>query len=181
MSNEMTSTRPWDRQPDETDKSYSAFQMYLTLPQKGGAGTKRSLATVAKMLNQSANGTCENWSAKYNWISRCAAYDLYMATAMVSIEETTLKSFQQNTILKMGEQLAVLNEIIDVELNKYRETQRRGEDTSLKELKNIVDTLKTKDDLARRMAAMPTQFMAEKPDDKTQGDEDIVYVIGGAT
>lgn len=58
----------WERQEGETQKAWEAFCIYRDL------GADRSIAKVGKKLGKSA-ALMERWSAKYEWVSRCAAWD----------------------------------------------------------------------------------------------------------
>ena len=58
----------WERQEGETEKAYSAFKMYLEMPE-------RNLTKLAKHLSKSRQNI-SNWACKYDWKSRAAAYDL---------------------------------------------------------------------------------------------------------
>ena len=72
-SNPTEPTMPvWSRMPGESAKAYKAATMYFELR------ANRSLATVAKNLpnNVSQNG---RWSKRWNWVSRAAAFDDYLA------------------------------------------------------------------------------------------------------
>ena len=60
---------PWEQQNGEGAKAFEAFCIYRDL------GPSRSLAKVAKRLGKS-NTLIERWSAAYDWVNRCNAWDL---------------------------------------------------------------------------------------------------------
>ena len=61
---------PWDRLPTETAKSYIAFAAYLETGSLRDAYRQRSGNEKATNLP----GYWSNWSTKYNWVSRRAAF-----------------------------------------------------------------------------------------------------------
>lgn len=66
--------RPWDRQPGETSKAYEAFSTYMNL------GAQRSTNKTAQTLGKSKT-LMDQWSAKWNWPERAAAWDSIPARA----------------------------------------------------------------------------------------------------
>ena len=58
----------WERRPDETSKAYEAFCVYRDM------GTSRSIAKVGAALGKN-RVTLEQWSSKYSWVKRAAAWD----------------------------------------------------------------------------------------------------------
>lgn len=73
MSNNRTRKKPYDRQPNETDKSWAAFCMYRDM------GRERSLEKLRQKRTEEgiANGSSVlgSWSVKHNWVERCSAFD----------------------------------------------------------------------------------------------------------
>lgn len=59
--------RVWDRQPEESEKAYSAFKIYLEM-------SERSIKNVAEKLLVSVQHI-RKWANKYDWKGRVAAYD----------------------------------------------------------------------------------------------------------
>ena len=67
----MTDTpRRWDRLPAESDPAFEAFAAYLDTGSLRDAYRQRS----GKAQATAAPGAWTGWSAKYNWVSRRAAY-----------------------------------------------------------------------------------------------------------
>lgn len=178
MTQEMTTRKSWERLPEETPKAYAAFSLYLQMPPYGEPGERRSIANVAAKLGLSATSGVELWSAKYNWGERTAAYDSYRTNSAITVKETALAEFQQNIVIVMGQQLAVVNEILDRAFNEVRTKQQAGEPTDANEVKKLIDAWEKKDNMARRLAGMPTQYTTERA--LPEEDEEKVYVIGGA-
>lgn len=61
---------PWERQPEETEGAYAAFESWLN-------SDKRQLKDFPS--------TARNWSARYHWSHRAHEYDVYMSR--VDLEE----------------------------------------------------------------------------------------------
>lgn len=64
----VNTPEPWERQQDETSKAYEAFSVYRDL------GTNRSITKTAQTLNKNRT-TIAEWSTKYEWVKRAAAWD----------------------------------------------------------------------------------------------------------
>lgn len=64
-------SEPWDRQPGETDKSFAALGVYLSL------GPWRSLRAACEKIygKTTVLKQVEIWSVKFNWVKRAAAFD----------------------------------------------------------------------------------------------------------
>ena len=61
-------TEPWERQDGETAKAFEAFAIYRDM------GPDRSLRKVVQSLNKNLT-TIAEWSSKYEWVKRAAAWD----------------------------------------------------------------------------------------------------------
>lgn len=75
MSEDKNQTAPiWDRQEGETAKAYAAFCAYRDY------GIDRSIQKVVNKYIENAWSMplLLRWSAKHNWVKRCAAFDSYM-------------------------------------------------------------------------------------------------------
>lgn len=64
--------QPFEQQPGESLKAFSAFKAYLDL------GDRRSLVALAEKL-QKSRSLLERWSSKYGWPSRVLAYYAHLA------------------------------------------------------------------------------------------------------
>ncbi len=63
----------WERQPGESTKAYNAFCAYRDL------GPERSLEKAGRTLDKPRTKQyLGEWSVKYNWVKRSAAYDDYI-------------------------------------------------------------------------------------------------------
>lgn len=69
----QNNTKPWKRLPTETSKQYNAFCIYRDL------GPGRSIQKVANKRSGSGGlSKLKEWSSKYLWIERAAAYDEHL-------------------------------------------------------------------------------------------------------
>lgn len=73
----------WERRAEESAKAFEAFVAYREL------GATRSLAAVGHRLGKST-ALMERWSAQYDWVDRCHAFDIAMDRAR------TEKVFESN-------------------------------------------------------------------------------------
>lgn len=64
----VNAPEPWERQPEETPKAFEAFCVYRDL------GPERSIAKAGKRLGKN-RVTLEQWSSKFDWVKRTAAWD----------------------------------------------------------------------------------------------------------
>lgn len=58
----------WDRQPGESAKAFEAFTVYRDL------GPSRSIVKTGRKLGKN-RVTLEQWSSKFSWVERSAAWD----------------------------------------------------------------------------------------------------------
>lgn len=68
-----TKSKPYDRQPNETDKSWAAFCVYRDM------GRDRTLEKVDQNKTQTRQkrslSYLKEWSVKHSWVKRCSAFD----------------------------------------------------------------------------------------------------------
>lgn len=65
---------PWMRQPNEGTAPYEAFRVYLN------QGAARSHPKVCEEVGKSRQ-LITDWSAKWNWVERCRAFDVHLEEA----------------------------------------------------------------------------------------------------
>lgn len=144
---------PWDQQPDETHKSYQAFQIFLEL------GLRRKLKDVARIwsnkemdreealrqqLTRGQVANIERWSRYNRWMARAEAWDRHLAAAR---RDAMLE--EQRTMVKRHADIAVMMQ--GIALDKMRITD--GEDLSVREaLQMIRDAV----DIERTARGVPT-------------------------
>lgn len=71
---------PWEKQKGESAKAFAAFAIYRDL------GPNRSLQKASQAIAETAPRRkvetilqqLKEWSAKYGWVDRCDAYDVYV-------------------------------------------------------------------------------------------------------
>lgn len=70
-----TLVKAWERQEDESQEAYEAFELYLEL------GAQRSLVKVAKRVGKS-HALIERWSRRDQWQRRVLLYDRWRARVL---------------------------------------------------------------------------------------------------
>ena len=68
----MSGLSPFEQQPEESAKAFTAFSVYLNL------GPERSLAAVGQKLGKSI-ALLERWSARWRWSERAHAHAMRLA------------------------------------------------------------------------------------------------------
>ncbi len=169
----MSETFIWERRSDETAKSYRAFQTYLMMPVFGEG--KRSLENLATKLGLKSITSPAKWSSIYAWQERAAAFDAYSGNRELVVAETGIDNYRQEVARSLGEQLVVLNEIIDTALKSYRNYGNKNIPIDPADINKLAIAIEKKDSLARRLGGMPTHFTTETGQDL--GD-DATYIIG---
>ena len=59
----------YDRQSNDTDKSWLAFCKYRDM------GSDRTLEKLRLTIGKGSVRSLEMWSSKYSWVERCRAFD----------------------------------------------------------------------------------------------------------
>lgn len=80
---------PWDQQPEEGSKPFSAFRRYL---EQGPE--ERSIRRVAEELEKSET-LIGRWAAKWDWVERVSAWDRHMLDVMREATETEISEMAQ--------------------------------------------------------------------------------------
>ena len=151
--------KPWDRLPNEGDKPWSAFQIFLNLP------APRRLQEVADRVGHSTKDLVARWSSKFSWTERAGYYDnALMGIPTPAERDETLAMLQTNVLIDAKSDYEILR---DVWLDTVHAMVESDVAPSAKELKDMADARKSIDLMARRMARMPTTI-------RPAGEEDGV-------
>src|SRR5262245_21823147 len=86
---------PFEQQPGESDKAFSAFSAYLAL------GPKRSLSKAAAATNRNKD-QLGHWSQRWHWPARAAAYHAHMGLIERQATEDLVRA-KSHDWLKMHE------------------------------------------------------------------------------
>ena len=110
----------WEKKLDETTKAYKWFCSYRDL------GPERSLVKVAQNAGKGKNYKVqlERWSLKYDWVSRCEAYDTYLeGEKRASQEDAILEASRRHIIVaeKLMEKATARLKTLDPESMTPRE------------------------------------------------------------
>lgn len=91
----------WEKLPGENTNQYAKFCAYRDMAyQDGKRLNKRSLRKLATQLNLSTARPLETLSKKFDWVSRCEAYDLEL--------DRRAREAQEMAIVKMREDHAAI-------------------------------------------------------------------------
>jgi uncharacterized protein YjcR len=104
---------PWEKQPGESFKAFTAFALYRDL------STTRSLAKVAESLGKSV-GLIERWSRRDDWQRRVERYELYRDRLRREENETAQE--QANRLHQAAGAL-----MVTAGLNRLRGAPARGD------------------------------------------------------
>ncbi len=89
--------QPWERLPGESSRAYGMFTEYRLM------GPGRSLAKLVQKLGKKRGykSQLEEWSKKYDWVSRCQAYDDHEAREreeqLEKIRRSAVRSYTGHT------------------------------------------------------------------------------------
>jgi hypothetical protein len=170
--------RAWDRQADETDKAWHAFNVHLR------TGPGRTLAGTAEALGK-APGYREHlkrWSARYDWRMRAAVYDEWLEARVHERYADDVAEMNQNHVrLAKAAQALVArtlqhySERDTARLSELRRRQREGEPISDQllrpslqpnELARLMDTAVKVERQAAGLSAQPTGELEQLSDDE---------------
>jgi hypothetical protein len=104
--------RPWDRRANEgeTSTAYERFVAYLELP------PRRSLTKLAAALSESGSRSCSRgrlseWSRKWGWVERAAAYDDYRLAKAMEGRERAQEEARQRAFNRLNYHMQLLEDI----------------------------------------------------------------------
>ncbi len=170
MSNEI-----WKRLPDEPVRAYDAFIKYRSLEPNGDGMNKRTIDNVRILLGRKSMSGLEQWSAKFNWVERAAAWDEKRHNDIIKLQDVDAVRYRQAVVDTLLLQLAPLDKLINSEINSALEEQAQGERVNAVTLKRLLEAVTMADNLRRRAAGMPTVFTREKSDGE---EETMTFMIG---
>lgn len=163
----------WEQLEKESAKAYNAFRTYIELPIKSTNGLSRSVQSVQIKLGYKSKSTLDVWASKYNWVERAKAYDAHIAQNSLVLRQDEVEVYRQYIIDRRTAQLAVLDDAIEKELLALR----NKEESSAMDILRLAKAMREIDDMARRLANLPTNLTTEKVPIDT--GETYVYNIGG--
>ncbi len=175
----------WKKLPNETAKSYKAFTIYRGLPlgKLSDPKNSRTLFNVTIKLGlaprkeKSPASTIETWAAKYHWKERAEAYDAHMENISLTVVERGLEDYQKEVIERGTLQVIALQEIIEKTLSGMMAGLAKEILPTPMNIQRIAKAVETVDDLARRMAQLPTSYKSEEVEEKEL--EGQIYLVGG--
>jgi hypothetical protein len=162
----------WERQENDTPRSFSAFQIYLKLP-----SGERSLHRVAAALGHSADTQVEKWSSRHRWRERVDAYEDYVANSALAVRVVGLTEYQKSVSEQLTMGLAASYEIVMTLLGTVRDKIANNEPVDTRDVTRLISSLNEIDTMHRRNAGMPTVYKNETVSEPDRSDEE--FIIGG--
>lgn len=168
--------RAWHRLPDENSASYQYFMRFANLPVE-----VRKVSLFAQQAGKGVN-YFRTMSHKYKWTYRARKYSEYLfeTSATSAIETKTtffydLQSAQQFTLDTGYEDASALREVWKELLQEQRPN------LTVQDLKTMIASRKTIDDMLRRASHLPTSVsgtVGNVSDQQIKEDEPTTYVLG---
>ena len=150
---------PFERQPDESAKAFTAFTAYADM------GPKRSLAAVGQTLGKSV-GLIERWSRRHDWVNRTRALEAHLAAVeRESAEAKALAKAEERTRRRdelLEQEWAVHDDCIRAgkeALKRFHENARRG--APLADVSRIFEVASKLGRLATGLATDRTEITGE--------------------
>jgi len=149
--------REWHRRPEETDRAYRAFNLYLNQPPPRSLNFVRNAGYSPTSVNK--------WKNEQDWIKRSIAYDNYRADSIMD-KDVGMASLYQQKVTEAGlEDMQLLRgmwmeaaQLIQQDINN-REEQLGDERISAAQIMSSISTLAKArldiDKLSRLAARMP--------------------------
>lgn len=203
-SSMLASKPPWERQDEDTNYSWAAFQIYRDMPPIGDKKKRRSYGNLARLIGHKSETTIQGWARDGHWRKRVLAYDEFMGSGKVAVKAMVLEEYKQKITEELTDQVRVIKDTANTVLAEVQRRVATGlTEMSAKELQDVIRVLKgstevvrVADDLARRSAGMSTAYKSEHTEevapeqteymvsyDKpriavTEEDDDETYLLG---
>ncbi len=87
----MSTKKAWQKIAGETQKAFEAFEIYYQ------AGSNRSLSNTAQNLHKKV-GSIRDWSEKFDWVERAAAYDDWRNEKHLQTLETKIEKSAEKEV-----------------------------------------------------------------------------------
>ena len=108
------SGNPWDQQPDEPDKWYGRFKVYLQLgPTRSVRATAHASGMQARNLPYGEGGPWSEISRKWHWRQRANAWDVHQRELLAVSERNTRLALRGRRIERMEDYLEAICEVLD--------------------------------------------------------------------
>jgi hypothetical protein len=142
--------RPWERQPAEDDEQWRCFQNFRDqVPPRrmAHAGVKRA-------------ADLSTWYNDHRWKERAAAYDRHLDEIRREQREAIHKLTEQERATRQLGQLAMVQDIIDLELSKLWADAKRSEAFGLVKVSDLNKLLNSAITLERLVRGQSTENVA---------------------
>lgn len=146
----------WGKQPWESAKAYASFCDYLEM------GTSRTLEKLAKMQGRASPRWLGEWSTKYHWQERVAAYQAHLDMAGVRAQEEAHQQALQMYLSKQrtihAESMSACSRILRI-ANSVLDDVEQGKIAGF-EARDIPGLLRAVSQIADSMSASEARILA---------------------
>lgn len=173
-------TTAWSQRPNESEKAYQGFRTYLELD------TPRTLGAAAEKLGKHVS-QMNQWSTKYQWLSRAQQYDAWVAGQTDNARAEALVLFQGQVLMDEVSDYQTLTTIWNEMVSRFIETGGflvAGDEVeglpptteeTLKQFKHLAQIRLVIDNMARKAAKLPNTYRASEV--KSDGGKALDEVI----
>lgn len=159
----MVDEKPiWQRIEGETDKAFDAFCKYRNL------GADRSIEKAFQQYQNSTKtvpGYWKEWSAKFDWVERAAAYDEYLLDEHRRELEKRRKVVQQNE----WNDYVALRKGVDKRIKAMEDTNWTN--TTSENINSLLSLIQAVDDYSRRVVGLPDKITKSETDVTSGGEK----------
>lgn len=143
--------KAWEKLPDETDKAWQAFLVYLDLT------PPRTYQQAADKMGRGVD-MLRTWGRKYHWVARSLAYDnSLMQIATLEEKKEAIAGLQQGILV---DERLDYERMRDTWVNMWDALFADGT-PSVRELKQLVEAREKLAQMIRRTARMPLTYQPE--------------------
>jgi len=148
----------WERHPGETSKAYAAFCIYRDM------GVERSYRKVLQVMDRTI-GTIQEWTTKWQWVDRAAAYDDHLDR----IKRKKAEQAIEKMIERQANQATALAQVMTLPVSKLIDRLNNDEQFAKKFAKQVQD-LPAKDVIKMISRCGPTWASAVKVERLARGE-----------
>ena len=145
---------PWEKRDDESVKAYSAFCVYRDSP----ISNRSQRATCIGFYGEVTSGktrTIEAWSAKFDWVRRAQAWDLY--------KEQESRKMQIESIAKMNERHnGIADKMLTLAVNRLNELMNTDDTDDRLTPADLVAIINSATKLERTSRGQPSEIIEER-------------------
>lgn len=174
----MNNAYIWEKQPNETSKSFKAFTLYRDLGESRSIEQAWILYRKGKKRVKKFAGYFGKWSTDFNWVSRAQAFDAHQHQLIREKTNERIIDAKLDHISNMVDRVDLLYERWDILFKQYNSLQVTQERVQTlpdgtkevtkfvgvksSEFFKLIKGLSDIDSLARRQYEMPDRYIHNK-------------------